>query len=230
MTRSTRPAVHTAGRAAGLALAAALALTGCGAGGATTPGATTPSASSTPTPTAPQPGATLEAGAFADRLVAGASSFTTMSVKVVDGKLSASGVMDQSDPTSPKLKVTMTDGSQSVEIIHVDGVTYGKRTGDAMYTKRSGTGSESVAPADLMRKAKGGVTKVTYEGPETIDGVPTDRYLVETTVEGIGTMQVWLDSKDRPVKVSLSGSTTSTYSDFDEPVTITAPPASEISG
>lgn len=103
---------------------------------------------------------------------------------------------------------------------------------------------------DLLGKTFHSVTHVTKLGPANIDSVQTMHYRVTVNVSqarsllGVPpqagsaqlprtiTYDVWLDSQNRPTMVSMVNpnfSLTLTFSDWNEPVHVIAPPASQVS-
>lgn len=100
----------------------------------------------------------------------------------------------------------------------------------------------------------GAARAVRNDGPAMVDGVRTTHYTVvvdaaklpaalparqHMPASGVGTIpvQLYLDSTDRPVRVSdqvtVQGQKVATdvvFSRYDEPVTITAPPAGQVGG
>lgn len=83
---------------------------------------------------------------------------------------------------------------------------------------------------------------VTPDGSEDVRGVPTTRYNVAVDSaklpaaegDGQGSMKLWLDSKNRlarfQVAMSGDGSITADFFDYDSPVKIDVPSASEVKG
>jgi hypothetical protein len=98
---------------------------------------------------------------------------------------------------------------------------------------------------------KGSITKFAYVGPAQINGQPTRHYTVSvntaSALKALGSLsssvpqgmkktvteQIYLDSSQMPVRVSMSlpapvGAMQIDFSDWGKPVSITAPPASDV--
>ncbi len=249
------PASHRTTRFAAVALTGLLALGACSAAD-TKPASSSASASAPvssaaatptkPTSTAPAPGSTVAVDTFANRLAKSATSFKTAAVDMtIDGAqgTKAKGVMDQTDPQNRKLKLTMTIGAQNVELILVDGTAYmSSPTAPGTYTKIAASQVSqtinNMSPADQIAAMKSSITSVTMVGSENVGGAAADHYKYQASANGAPmTGEVWIDAKDRPVQaktvVTTNGQsfgTTMTYSNFDAPVTITAPPADKVIG
>lgn len=238
-----------AARLAAAALTGLLVLGACTALPQTTPKPATTSApapavssaapNATPSPAAPQPGQTVAVDAFVARLVRGATSFKTASITLVTdvaaAKIDAKGFIDQTDPAKPKLKLTMTNAGQAMELIMVDGVTYIQAPGSGgKYVKSTTTAvaADQMSPAAQALAWKLSLKKVTFISKETISGQPTDHYQFTVTSNGVDTtVDNWIDAQDRPVQSQIAftgGVTTVTYGNFDAPVTITAPAPDQI--
>jgi hypothetical protein len=105
---------------------------------------------------------------------------------------------------------------------------------------------ESFDPRTTIESFTQGIDSVTEVGEEDVDGTTATHYVVTAdTAEVAGdlgadtgklpdqlTYDLWLDDQDRPVKMEVDlegqGSVTVTMGDYDEPVSIEAPPASQV--
>lgn len=248
-----------------LGLAAVLALTGCGsqaaapsASSAAGSAAVAP-ASATPAPTKPSyaAGATVDKAEFA-RTYAGSMQPTTTYRMVVTTTLTM-GQKEQNgtltiltDNSNPNVKKTRTTGSEfgmDVDTITIGDTTWSKNPGSAKYTKTTTTASPeplpiggATDPAAMMDN----VQKVTFVGPESVDGVLTSHFqlLMTTNIPGASAtpgeprpFDVWVDQQGRLVKLAFSYAQSGVsmqlvgvLSGFGEPVDITAPPASQVEG
>ncbi len=213
------------------ALAGLLVLAGCGGAGTVTSSAPASAA------TGPTPGQVLSHTEFVPRFVAGANAVTTGAFTMAGGSdgggMRFAGVFDQSDPANRKLRFTVeTQDAMVLEVVIVDGVTYTRAEGERF--QRTPTpadiATEQLTPGKYAESVADDVTGVSYVGKETMAGVETDHYAVTTaTSSGTVTMHVFLDDRDRPVHAIIGGGTI-TYTQLDEPVTITAPPADQVEG
>ncbi|HPZ49600.1 MAG TPA: hypothetical protein PLA44_07070 [Propionibacteriaceae bacterium] len=247
-------------RLSAVALTGLLALGACSSttapptttGGATTATSAAPSSaapatsaatSAAPASTAPQSGATVSVDTFAARMTKAATSFKTaavdMSIDTAQGGTKAKGVMDQTDPKNRKMKLAMTISGREMEMILVDGQAYmTSPTAPGKYIKLpSDQVASTVNNLDLaqqINQLKSSITTVTFVGSENVGGAPADHYQYKATASGTPiTGDIWFDARDRPVQAKTAlaqGATTLTYSNFDAPVTITAPPADQIVG
>lgn len=119
-------------------------------------------------------------------------------------------------------------------------------------------GSTRVDYAAQFAKAKDSIESVEVVGQETVGGVPTSHYRIVLDADALAKMSgnsdqsypvtsdtfnydVWLDDANRPRRITMSltveaggkkmpMSIQSVMSDYNKPVTITAPPKSQIQG
>ncbi|WP_028709197.1 hypothetical protein [Propionicicella superfundia] len=230
--------------AAGLAIA--LALGGCSApGGAAQTGASSPTQTSAPAESY-TPGQSVDTALLTAKMQAGSDSVKTMHVTMtMEGELAADvvGDVDRSNPDKPAVSLTLTQksGEQSLDYILIDGVTYISDDGAKTWTKDASDTSVSGA-IQQQDKYLEYLTKAVYTGEETVNGATARVF--ELTVElpsdasaELGGYKVWLDEHDRTVRYQMTSTVSDiktvsdvTNSKFNEPVTITAPPSSQVTG
>lgn len=137
-------------------------------------------------------------------------------------------VTDTRDKSRPKAKIDSEVAGKKQQIIIIGSTVYAKKEGDAKWTKT--TDNDDFNNSELLSKIT--FSKVTYVGLETMDGEQLQHYATEMSMFGItGPADVWLDSQSRVRRSSsaLSGTKiTIKMSNFNKPVTITEPPASEV--
>jgi hypothetical protein len=110
--------------------------------------------------------------------------------------------------------------------------------------------TDTLGPGQLTGMLKG-LSTVAAVGPETVDGTPTTHYRVSVDTAKLGSKlgldpsrlhgaalpktvryDVWLDSRSRPVRVSLKTAELGAdlhFSKWDQPVHVVPPPASQVS-
>ncbi|PFG20828.1 LppX_LprAFG lipoprotein [Serinibacter salmoneus] len=174
------------------------------------------------------------------------------------GSTDASGVIDYSqDPYTMQMTMAVP-GAGEIEMIMLDGGIYmglGEAAGggyvfmSADDPSLDGAFEESTMdPIAQLESFTAAVESVEEIGAEEVDGVETTHYnvtvdgasLAETAGQAAGAMpdtityDIWLDSEGRTVQMTYdiqeptAVSTTMTFSDFGEAVTIEAPPADEV--
>ncbi|TGO05354.1 hypothetical protein SERN_1358 [Serinibacter arcticus] len=159
-----------------------------------------------------------------------------------------SGTMDYlRDP----IAMTMTmpspeDPAITMETVMVDGVMYlnmGEMSQN-MWVEATGF-TEASDPIGEMRDFSQAITEVVHNGPVDLDGVPAEHYTVtvEPSLMPAGTLEpgtmlpetvtyeIYLDGEGRPAGMDIEimgGSVITRLTNFNEPVTIEAPPADQI--
>lgn len=164
----------------------------------------------------------------------------------------------RTDPLSMSMSIGLPVGSLNIVAVDgatyltMDGLTQGKWVEispedlDEMGLEEITAGSDPLVELNEFRDA---IVSVTNEGSETLDGVETDRFRVAVDTTAItedadladgdlpATLDytIWLDAENRPIQMAFeseieneSVSVTTTMFDFNEPVTIEAPPADQI--
>lgn len=162
------------------------------------------------------------------------------------------------DPLSMSMGIRLPVGSLNLVAVDgttyltMDGLTQGKWVEvspedlDEMGLEEITAGSDPLAEMNEFRDA---IVSVTNEGSETLDGVETDRFRVAVDTTAIAEdadladgdlpatldYTIWLDAENRTVQMAFEAeiegelvSVTTTMFDFNEPVTIEAPPADQI--
>ncbi|GAA1888247.1 hypothetical protein GCM10009814_17540 [Lapillicoccus jejuensis] len=120
-------------------------------------------------------------------------------------------------------------GATGTEVVVVDGASYvklPKAVGGKTWVKLP-TGGASVAPDPTAIAKSFSTAEVVYVGEENA----LRHYTITTSGVGAGTVQAYLDAQGRPARFTgqVAGSTLdATYSDWGAPVTVTAPPASQV--
>ena len=156
--------------------------------------------------------------------------------------------------TPPNMQLTMKMSGQDMHMLMVGGVMYiespqqaGKFMKYDLTDPNNPLGSQFVDqldPAQAMGKFADALSSVESKGEEDVDGETLAHYVmtIDTTKldaasQAAGmpkelTADVWLDDESRMVKSSIdlgeAGTYDTTLSDFDEPVDIKAPPASQV--
>lgn len=234
------------------ALFGAAVLSGCGGGKPAEPGPTTAAtgqtaaATSTPTTAAQQPAndqpGQVDAQEFAGRLAKGLAdvkSYTVVGeVEVTMGEQAVLSTItmtfDISDRATPKTHLITELPFGSSETITIGDTSYTRASGETMWTRStSDLAAEGLSAGDLsdVEASFEPGTTVEFIGTESVNGVQTRRYVIGTPDGPL--MDYYLDSKNRPVMLTMSqdGATLRfTFSNFNEPVDISAPPASEVVG
>ena len=194
---------------------------------------------------------------FLDAYAKGLESLTTASIVAtssIGGMESVSeGVVDYTT-TPPSSQMTVNLGGQSVEMVMIDGAIYmnmGEMTGGMWTQMDEATAEASGANADplaQMRMFQDAITGAELVGQEDVNGAQADHWKLTVDSAAIAgdaagaaslpdtiAYDVWLDGEGRFVKslvemdvAGQSTSTETTMSAFGEPVTITAPPADQI--
>lgn len=279
-TRSTR---HGGGRAARkplTALVVSFALFGAaacsddggsdGSASSTAGGATTASASASETAADDaladvEEGGTVEPAAFLDAIAAAqedaesyATSYTmSLGMGGTPMTIKGDGVVDQSDPAEPKVRMQLDFGGQAITMIVVGDAVYMQQSPGGKYTKMTAeqleqtTGqdlSEMIDPQAQLEQSRDAITSVTYVGEEAVGGENARKFRVvmeptqEMQTQAAGQQvpseipyDYWLNEDDRPVRMTMNmdlGQTTTsmdmTMSKYDEPVTVTEPDASQL--
>jgi hypothetical protein len=165
---------------------------------------------------------------------------------------------------NPQMRMTMTMAqlkNGKMELRFVDGILYlniptvtpaGKfirvdpRDRNNPLSKSFGSLSEQMNPLNSFAAMKQGVQRVRYVGHETVEGTPTDHYVVtvdsaplakamrQPQVAGMPehlTYQMWLDQQDllRRMRFGMQGITTEMdVTRWGEPVHVSAPPRSRV--
>ena len=183
----------------------------------------------------------------------------------MSGAMSVRAEGDVSYATSgPEMRMTMSMaqmGGGKMDMRVVDGIVYmtipsvtpaGKflkidpNDKSNPMSKSFGSLSEQMDPLTSVRAMRSGVRKVTYVGPESVDGADADHYRVvvdsaamframkQQTVPGMPanlTYDMWLDGHDllRRMQFELAGqSVDMSMSKWGVPVSVEAPPASKV--
>jgi len=193
-----------------------------------------------------EPGTEIDLADFTERVEAAAAKVESLHVETDnEGDLALSG--DSSgdfdytqDPVAYRLTFALDDST--MEIVAVGPDEFTKMAGQ--WLKEPRTDDRSVDPlaqvADLLAEA----SSVTFVGEEEHDGEPVGIYEVTISFAdaqpGVDlpeevTFELWLDGSDRVVRMSGegelgggSGSSVTTISSYDEPVTVEAPPADAV--
>jgi hypothetical protein len=220
-----------------------------------------------------------DATRLASQLRSGIAGITTAHVELdfslAGQQITGHGTEKLADGTLTALDVTETlpGGRGDIEVITVDGKTYGKLPASlggggskpwSLVTSSSSnpviaqlapslnSALASASPAILIAYVLA-AKSVDNKGSETIGGVQTTHYAIVVDISklpasvpnhdqlvgsGIATLPVdlFVDSQGRPVRFSdqltVQGQTVAaetTLSEFNKPVTITAPPANQVS-
>jgi hypothetical protein len=239
-------------------LAAAISLSGCGGAAAptTAPAAATNGAgvtaaspvASSPETTTP-PAGDLDGSGIATKMItalakAGSGRFDMVSSGSAGGQqvtmtaksefVVVNGGMDS--------KATMTIAGGTMDVISVGGVMYMKGVFKAKNGKPwvkidpNATDSFSKQMAPQLKSAADLRSQVEVYQGSTATLVGTDAGVRHYRLTGVSSaptqpFDIYLDSQDRPVKVTTSSSSvdmTITYSGFGEPVTVSAPPDDQV--
>lgn len=215
--------MHTL-RTLGLALSATLlaAATACGPAGPE-------EADLQPGPGGVMPGDEVPVQDYAGRLKAGMKRLTTARTSLrmeVDGvEVTSTGLIDfRTDPASTRSTTTFGGRVSQDVVVHRGDVFVGvpdggfARLDPAQVDGKQGRALRGlVEQADLRTSLRGvgrGVERVTYQGSEEVDGVPTDRYQVAVDATQLEpaqavaladevTVNVWLDERDRARRISM---------------------------
>lgn len=220
-----------------------------------------------------------DATKLANQLRSGIAGITTAHVELdfslAGQQITGHGTEKLNDGTLTALDVTETlpGGRGDIEVITVDGKTYGKLPASlggggskpwALVTSSSSnpvisqlapslnSALASASPAILIAYVLA-AKSIDDKGSATVDGVQATHYAIvvdisklpssvpnhdELVGSGIATLPVdlYVDGKGRPVRFSdqltvqgQSVAAQTTLSEFNQPVTITAPPASQVS-
>jgi len=165
---------------------------------------------------------------------------------------------------NPQMRMTMTMaqlGNGKMELRFVDGILYlnipkvtpaGKfirvdpQDRNNPLSKNFGSLSEQMNPLNSFAAMKQGVRKVRYVGNETVNGTPTDHYVVTVDSAALTramkqqqvgalpkqlTYNMWLDQQNllRRMRFQVQGLTTEmNVSRWGEPVHVQAPPQSKV--
>ena len=201
-------------------------------------------------------GRSVDAAAFITRLVDAISEEKTAKLDLALGSsLSAKADVDYSG-TDTSMSMKMITGAQTVNVVLDGGVMYLQQTQGSKYLKIGkddpALGSllgqlGGFGPRTALENLKAGVTKVEDKGSEKIDGVQLEHYVLTVdskkakAIFGVPSgsakapakvpYNIWVDGDDlvRQVKMSVNGQTlVMKVSDWGKPVTIKAPPASQV--
>ncbi|TGO05498.1 LppX_LprAFG lipoprotein [Serinibacter arcticus] len=194
---------------------------------------------------------------FLDAYAQGLENLTTATIAVTSSiggmETVSDGVVDYTT-TPPSSQMALNLGGQSVEMVMVDGAIYmnmGEMTGGMWTQMDEATAEASGANADplaQMRMFQDAITGAELVGQEDVNGAQADHWKLTVDSAAIAgdaagaaalpdiiAYDVWLDGEGRFVKslvaMEVAGQSTSTetiMSGFGEPVTITAPPADQI--
>lgn len=162
------------------------------------------------------------------------------------------GSYDVSDSTAPLCRLDGTQNGQMLTVIVAGDDMYTK-VGTAKYGKSSVSASvgrlglAAIRPdlPTLVGIVGSSVRGMTYVGPDTVSGLPVQhwRALVDASAfapsaSGTTNVELWVDSTYLVHQISYSLTSTGiaaatsvatvTYSDFNQPVDITEPAASEV--
>lgn len=180
----------------------------------------------------------------------------SMSTDVSSMSTTSTGVVDYTGK-SPKLSMTMAGGplpeDSTAEVRLVDDAIYmdsglsGGKFVKMQLDDAAGTGVDlsTIDPSQALRSFAEAAVDVTYAGTEKIDGDTLHRYSLQLDPAKMGLgkdarqaapkrvdYDAWFDDEGRIRQIvttmGKAGSTTVTYSDWGKPVTIEAPPASEV--
>ena len=174
-----------------------------------------------------------------------------MSMKLNDPNGSVTEMTGTMDYVRDPIAMTMTmpspeDPTVTMETVMVDGVMY-MNMGDMSQNKWvEATGfSEASDPIGEMRDFSQAITEVVHNGPVDLDGIPAEHYTVTvepslmpagalepgTMLPETVTYEIYLDGEGRPAGMDIEmmgGSVITRMTNFNEPVTIEAPPADQI--
>lgn len=246
--------------AAGLLLLAPLA--GCGsdkakstAHGPTTSGS--PSGAPTGSGASSVSGTSVDVNQFITEVTTAMKAKGTAHMVMAIGS-SASAVADVDYAGGTAMRITMTTGSQKVNVVLTGGVMYLQQTTGGKYVKIGKsdpalggllTQLSSIGPTASLTSMKPGIKKILDVGTETIDGTQVHHYSVTVDTAkaasafgaaagsvGAGqpktiTFDMYVDSEHllRELDVTASGQKIHmTVGDWGKPVTIAAPPASQV--
>jgi hypothetical protein len=242
------------GRTALAAIAATtlgLALSACGGSGSgdhsQAPGSTGAGASST-AGDAFAPGSKVDVATARQMITDGFGGDGTVHMGVtMTGQVQASGTGDMDFKAKPaKGSFTLSSstlGGGSIAMLMVDDAMYLKaQQFGPKYLKVSMAGKNNLAsraglgsldPTAMFDSLADRVAGGTYVGKESLDGASTDHYTfsLDKAAGSPATMQAWFDSdgRYRQIRAVSGGNTvTETFSDWGEPVTVTAPPAAQV--
>ena len=221
----------------------ALLVTGCSLPGLSTSsgpgaktglsaGASSAGASSPAAKISRRAGESVDAAEFSKEIQASQEKITSATIKIITETKGVTtkqtGATDISDKSRPKAKMDLEIAGKKQQIIIIGSTMYAKKEGDAKWTKT--TTKDDFNSSGLLSKIT--FSKVTYVGPETMDGEQLQHYATEMSIAGItAPSDIWVDSQSRIRQSSLTMSgtkTTNKISNFNKPVTITEPPASEV--
>ena len=235
------------------ALAATLALAGCG--GDASPSASSPapssSSSSTSSPSASAGSAVAKATtpqAFVDALEAAAAKQDTVAMTISGDVLDGSGVARLG--ADPAGSYVVNVGDSNTLLVLLDGVVYAKDGSDskARWSKGPAKGvgmGEGFTPLPTLKAMRGGAKKVVSKGAADLQGTPTTKYELTVDAKAAAAVlgadaspgaadpvyTVWVDGKDllRRVSVTAEGQTlVIDYGQWGEPVEVVAPPADQV--
>ncbi len=226
-------------RIAAGALALVLAAAGCSS--ITSSTGDTSASSAAPSSAAakrsrPAPGSTVDAAEFSATLKKTMESITsaktTIETETNGATTTMTGVADLKDKAKPMTQTTTESSTGKAEMITVGTTVYTKAPNDTKWKKTTPTTDLSSLTASLALT----FSSVTYVGTDTIDGEEVDQYDVEVT---LGEMKVpstlYLDQQGRTRRIVtnvetgvLKGKNVTTMSNYNEPVSIKEPPASEV--
>ncbi|MDO5286602.1 MAG: hypothetical protein Q4G45_07245 [Actinomycetia bacterium] len=143
------------------------------------------------------------------------------------------GVADLKDKAKPMTQSTTESSMGKAEMITVGTTVYTKAPNATKWKK-------TTTPTTDLSSLTAGLaltfSSVTYVGTDTIDGEEVDQYDAEVT---LGEMKVpsklYLDQQGRTRRIvtnvetgGIKGKNVTTISNYDEPVSIKEPPASEV--
>jgi hypothetical protein len=149
---------------------------------------------------------------------------------------------------SSSIRMLMVDNAMYLQMAQL-GDKYLKVALDGKDSPLSQMGLGSIDPTAMFDKFGDAVSGGTYVGKETVDGTATDHYRLAIDAKAIAsalpslaaeassaipdteTVDVWFDGDGRykQMKMDTGGETvTETFSDWGRPVTVKAPPASQV--
>jgi hypothetical protein len=214
------------------------------------------SGTSSKKPSGTSSGVSSDAAAFVTRLVDAISKQQTARLDLELGSsLSATADVDYAD-SGTSMSMKMVTGAQTVNVVLDGGVMYLQQTKGSKYLKIGkddpALGSllgqlGGFGPKSALENLKAGITKVQDKGSETVDGAELEHYALTVDTKKANaifgvpsgsaktpakvTYNLWIDGDDllRQVKMKVSGQTlVMKVSDWGKPVTIKAPPASQV--
>lgn len=226
------------GRIAATALVLPVVLAFAACGTTTTPGTSTSGSSSATTKAVSHLTTPAELTAA---LTKASEGLGTLHMSMKADEVSIEGDLDKS-AGKKNMHLTMGMTSGTIDIIVLDGTGYlkgfpgvpeGKWVSAKATDQQMADLTKSFDLSTIFSQFAKDVTGVKYVASEQIDGVQTDKYELTITKNGKSEKgSIWLDDKNQVRKaegVDEDGKTQAvTFTKVGEPVTITAPPAAEV--